>query len=178
MMPYRKIYVSNETLVEEKRSMEEIVHSYANLFVLESALIRAIIRVESMDYPRAYRIDYNALKKQAWYIRTLSEHERKHKKYYASYGSMQVLYGLVKADYGFKGNPNQLLDPEIGVRYGCEHLRRLLNRYKNLKDALAAYNGGGWAVNVKRKIGKYPNAKYVNKIYKLYKKNGGYKWEQ
>ena len=35
-----------------------------------------------------------------------------------------------------------LWDPEINVRYGAFYLRRLLNKYGNVRLALAAYNAG------------------------------------
>lgn len=35
-----------------------------------------------------------------------------------------------------------LFDPEINIQLGCYYLRTLINTYKNIDTALAAYNGG------------------------------------
>lgn len=34
------------------------------------------------------------------------------------------------------------MDPETNVKFGCYYLKHLINEYKNIDTALAAYNGG------------------------------------
>lgn len=42
---------------------------------------------------------------------------------------------------------NALFDPEVNIQLGCYYLRRLINDYKDINTALAAYNGGPGNVN-------------------------------
>lgn len=37
---------------------------------------------------------------------------------------------------------NALFDPEINIEIGCYYLKRLIDKYDNVNNALAAYNGG------------------------------------
>ena len=39
-------------------------------------------------------------------------------------------------------NIDLLFDPETNIRIGCWYISRLLNQYKSLESALAAYNAG------------------------------------
>lgn len=41
---------------------------------------------------------------------------------------------------GYSGDA--LFDPEINIQIGCYYLKRLLDKYDNVNNALAAYNGG------------------------------------
>ena len=177
-MPTQLIEISNETIRSMKEEIQKAVRKYAKEYQIEPALIKAFIRHESFWYAPAYRIDYNSLRKQKWYIRTLSPEERKYKKYYASYGPMQILYGLAK-HYGYEGIPWGLFDPDTGIKYGCIHLKELLSQFKNLKDAIHSYNWGSnaWHDTDGDKIHdsdeKYKNQAYVDSIYSKYKKYGG-----
>ena len=180
-MPQKTIFLSNETIIAVSEEEAAAVKKYAKHFNLEEALIRAFIKHESMEYSYAYRIDYSVLKNQAWYLKTLSAEEKKGKANYASYGLMQVLYGLAKS-YGFKGKPIELFDIDTNIYYGCKHLDYLRKRYHGkLLDMIHAYNWGSNAWMDLNKDGiknpgePYRNQEYVDSVYTKYQKLGGKK---
>jgi soluble lytic murein transglycosylase-like protein len=56
-------------------------------------------------------------------------------------------------------------DPGENIHGGVRHLRGLIDRFGNLKLALAAYNAGEQAVNYYRGIPPYPETQgYVAKV--------------
>lgn len=63
---------------------------------------------------------------------------------------------------------SDLLDPEINVRYGSWYLRNLLDRYHDLRIALAAYHAGQGNVDAWRRSGggiRFPETRhYVDKV--------------
>ena len=50
--------------------------------------------------------------------------------------------GIAARTGGSRFRVDDLLDPEINVRYGSWYLRHLLDKYRNERMALAAYNAG------------------------------------
>lgn len=74
-----------------------------------------------------------------------------------SWGLMQVM-GAVAREYGFTGAFHELWDPQIGLRYGMNHLNKLYRRHGNWPDTIASYNAG-----IPSKVnGAYKNQAYVN----------------
>lgn len=73
-------------------------------------------------------------------------------------GLMQLLPGTAKGialrTGGHAFEVDDLLDPEINIRYGSWYLRHLLDKYGNERDALAAYNAGQANVDRWRAAGK------------------------
>ena len=63
---------------------------------------------------------------------------------------------------------SDLVDPEINVRYGSWYLRNLLNRYDDVRTALAAYHAGQGNVDEWRAKGvgiQFPETRdYVDKV--------------
>jgi soluble lytic murein transglycosylase len=61
-------------------------------------------------------------------------------------GLMQLLpstaEGIAKRTGGTRFRVSDLDDPELNVRYGAWYLRHLLDKYRNERTALAAYNAG------------------------------------
>lgn len=59
-----------------------------------------------------------------------------------SWGPMQILPGTAEW-MGYRGPPEALHNPAIGMRYGTIYLRKQLRRYDgNVCKALSAYNAG------------------------------------
>jgi soluble lytic murein transglycosylase len=72
-------------------------------------------------------------------------------------GLMQLLpetaKGIATRTGGDSFVVSDLLDPEINVRYGSWYLRNLLNRYDDVRVALAAYHAGQGNVDTWREKG-------------------------
>ena len=178
-MPFINVFISDETLLNNSIKTAEAIKKYSAEFNLAEPIIKAIIRKESINFIFSYRIDYSNLKNQQWYHDTLTEEQRKYKECYASYGLMQVLFGLARS-YGFKGSPLELMNPATNIYYGCKHLDYLRKRYKGkLKDMFHAYNWGSnsWMDydhdGIHDPNEPYKNQKYVDEVYTYYKSYGG-----
>jgi soluble lytic murein transglycosylase len=66
---------------------------------------------------------------------------------------------------------SDLYNPEINVRYGAWYLRHLLDRYKDERTALAAYNAGEDNVDRWRRTGggvRFPETRaYISRVERL-----------
>ncbi len=100
---------------------EAIVKGHARNYHLKPALLAAVIYQESKFRPDA-RSSSGAI------------------------GLMQLLpdtaKGIAVHTGGSRFRVEDLYDPEINVRYGSWYLRHLLDKYKDERTALAAYNAG------------------------------------
>lgn len=120
------------------------VEKYATAYNLPPALVMAVISQESAFNPFAKR------------------YESKYDCY--SYGLMQILYVTAK-DLGYKGQPEELLDINNNLNYGCKYLAKQYKRYnQDLTDTISSYNAG----SVNKTNGKYSNQDYVNKVLSYY----------
>ncbi len=87
-------------------------------------------------------------------------------------GLMQLLpetaKGIALRTGGDRFVVSDLVDPEINVRYGSWYLRNLLNRYDDVRTALAAYHAGPGNVDGWRADGvgiQFPETRaYVEKV--------------
>lgn len=77
-----------------------------------------------------------------------------------SFGLMQIM-GATARDVGFSGPLTKLCDPDEGLFYGCKYFRRLIDKYVNVQDAIAAYNAGSPRLD---DCGNYINRDYVEKV--------------
>jgi soluble lytic murein transglycosylase len=100
---------------------ETIVRAHARNYELSPTLLAAVIYAES-KFDADARSDAGAV------------------------GLMQLLpetaRGIAVRTGGDKFVDSDLLDPEINVRYGSWYLRHLLDRYHDVRTALAAYHAG------------------------------------
>lgn len=89
------------------------------------------------------------------------------------YGLMQLKLGTARM-LGFTGQPKDLLNWKLNLRYGIIYLNNKLLKYRSLHAATAAYNAGAAFIcrkGIKCKKGKYVNQKYVDLVMERYKKN-------
>jgi soluble lytic murein transglycosylase len=111
---------------------EEIVKGHAANYRLEPQLLAAVIYQESKFDPDA-RSSSGAV------------------------GLMQLLpetgQGIADRTGGKTWRPEDLLTPELNVRYGAWYLRHLLDKYDDESLALAAYNAGQTNVDEWRRRG-------------------------
>jgi soluble lytic murein transglycosylase len=123
---------------------EHIVRGHADNYRLDPALVAAVIYQESKFRPDA-RSPQGAI------------------------GLMQLLpetaKGIATRTGGSAFEVDDLLDPELNVRYGCWYLRNLLDKYGDDGRALAAYNGGQG--NLDRGIVHPETEHYVERVLEL-----------
>lgn len=124
-----------------KNDFDSIIDIYANKYGIDKDLVHAVIQVES-DY------DHLAISKKG------------------AMGLMQ-LHPITANELGV-GNP---FDVESNLEGGIRYLREMLDRYGDLRKALAAYNAGPEAVNKYNGIPPYKETQnYVRKVLSTYKK--------
>jgi soluble lytic murein transglycosylase len=90
-------------------------------------------------------------------------------------GLMQLLpetgQGIADRTGGDSWRPDDLLNPELNVRYGAWYLRHLLDKYDDEELALAAYNAGQTNVDRWRDRGvriQFPETRhYVRRVREL-----------
>jgi soluble lytic murein transglycosylase len=123
---------------------EHIVRGHAENYDLDPALLAAVIYQES-KFDAAARSESGAV------------------------GLMQLLpetaRGIAMRTGGSAFRVDDLLDPEINVRYGSWYLRHLMDKYRSEEKALAAYNGGQG--NVDRGIVFAETRQYVTRVGEL-----------
>jgi peptidoglycan lytic transglycosylase len=126
---------------------ESIVRAHARNYDLPPTLLAAVIYTES-KFDADARSDAGAM------------------------GLMQLLPETAKGIAIRTGGEgfvvSDLLDPEINVRYGSWYLRNLLNRYDDVRTALAAYHAGQGNVDEWRSKGlgiQFPETRaYVDRV--------------
>ncbi len=124
-----------------KNDFDSIIDIYANKYGIDKDLVHAVIQVES---------DYNHL--------AISKK--------GAMGLMQ-LHPATANDLGVR-NP---FDVESNIEGGIRYLREMLDRYGDLRKALAAYNAGPEAVEKYNGIPPYKETQnYVRKVLSIYKK--------
>ena len=120
---------------EARTSYAQYIKDAASRYGVSEKLIHAVIRVES---------GFNA--------RAVSSK--------GAQGLMQLMPGTASM-LGVRDS----FDPGENIHGGVRHLRGLIDRFGNLKLALAAYNAGEQAVNDYRGIPPYPETQgYVAKV--------------
>lgn len=151
------------------RYRKEIAAAAAK-YGLDPLLVEAIVLTESSGNTDAFRFEPN------YYNRYL-----KPKKLYpgqnprrvsSSYGLMQIMYDVAR-ERGYPDSllPEHLFFPEVGLEWGCKHLRFLFDwaaEFPNVTEAqkleavLASYNGGRGDNKPTDK--PLRNASYVRKV--------------
>ena len=129
---------------------EEIIVGHAENYRLEPQLLAAVIYQES-------KFDADA--------RSAS----------GAVGLMQLLpetgQGIADRTGGDEWKPEDLLNPELNIRYGSWYLRHLLDKYGDEELALAAYNAGQTNVDRWRERGveiQFPETRhYVDRVGEL-----------
>lgn len=131
---------------------------------LNSALVEAIVSVESAGRPWAVRYEplYRWTMPQAprpagCTADTEAVMQR------TSWGLMQIM-GALARELGHEGWLTELVDAELNLRLGCAHLKRLTARFGErygLEGVIAAYNAGSPR---KKPGGQWVNQGYVDKV--------------
>jgi hypothetical protein len=111
----------------------------SSLFGVDSSLVRAVIAVES----------------------AFNRYARSHK---GARGLMQLM-----PDTGRRYGVSNAYDPWQNIRAGTAHLRDLIDEFRDLSLALAAYNAGATPVRRYGGVPPYPETRnYVRKVLAIY----------
>ncbi len=125
-----------------KTKYEEKINYYSKLYGVDPKLVKAIIKVES-DFK-----EYAVSKKGAK-------------------GLMQLMEETAK-EYGV--SVNEIFDPDKNLSAGIKHLKKLIDKYGDIKLALAAYNAGETNVDEYGGIPPFNETiSYVEKVLYYYK---------
>jgi soluble lytic murein transglycosylase len=131
---------------------DDIVRGHARNYDLDPALLAAVIYQESKFKANAHSSS-------------------------GAIGLMQLLpdtaKGIAVHTGGTAFRVDDLYNPEINVRYGAWYLRHLLQKYRDERTALAAYNAGQDNVDRWRRTGRaiaFPETRaYVDRVEQLKK---------
>jgi len=127
-------------------TLEPIINEMGRKYNVEPALIKAIIKTESNWDVNASRYEVH--------------------KTDSSWGLMQLMLATARNVLGIKDlTTTQVINPRINIEAGTKLMAENLNRWGNMRDAIAAYNAGSPRLG---KDGKYVNAAYVDKVTKNY----------
>ena len=130
-----------------KRLYTPLIDSAAKRYGVDSALLHALIKVESNYDPNAVS-------------------------HAGAIGLMQLMPETA-AGYGVESR-EELFDPATNLDAGTRHLKRLLRKYKNISLALTAYNAGeGSAVRFRRSGAYTETRKYVVRVIRYYQRYKG-----
>lgn len=158
----------------------DLVNNFAKYYNIDAVLLGAVVQVESAGNPNAVRFEPNfqhtfdifQLANAIGCSPATMEVMQK-----MSWGLMQVM-GSVAYEQGLGREiepnnkwPSALLQPEVGMRYGCLHLRKKIDQYGAAPDIVyAAYNAGAPR---KTKGGFFLNQGNVDKFLTFYRDLGG-----
>jgi soluble lytic murein transglycosylase-like protein len=141
--------------VNPTASLIQLARQIALAHQLPGDLVCAIIEQESSWNPNATRFEPAF---QRRYIDKLGLDPQETKDRSTSWGLMQLM-GEVARELGFKGEISTLLEPPVGIEWGCRHFANKLHEAKgDVHEALQRWNGGGnpnYAQEVENRIHKY-----------------------
>jgi soluble lytic murein transglycosylase-like protein len=138
----------------------DLIERVATGYALDPNLVEAVVIAESSGYTDAFRFEPDFYRR---YLAAKPEYANQNpRRVSSSYGLMQVMYTTAQ-QHGYAGLPEGLFVPDVGVRYGCIHLVKMLTWADGeVRKALAAYNGGqgNWKAT-------YPQ-QYASRVLKLH----------
>lgn len=135
--------------------LHKLAEMYAQRYGLFEHIVKGIVEQESNWDPWAVRYEPEF---EARYVdwKILTPTERKLRS--CSWGLMQVM-GQTAYEDGYRGNLLLLIDPDLGLAWGCQvFAHKLQHAEGNYERALLLWNGGGnkdYPAEVIVKAGKY-----------------------
>jgi len=135
-------------------TLDPIILEMGQKYNIEPALIKAIIKTESNWDVNASRFEVH--------------------KTDSSWGLMQLMLATARGILKIPDlTTTQIINPRINIEAGTKLMAENLNRWGNMRDAIAAYNAG--SPRLVKGTNKYVNAAYVDKVtknYEIYKSLG------
>jgi hypothetical protein len=136
-------YVDCDNVEARAKALNDTIRRYAHRHGLEPALVKAIIHVEScFDKKAVSRV--------------------------GARGLMQLMPDTAR-ELGVRDE--EMFDPDKNIEAGVRYFRRMLERFKDLDKALAAYNAGPGAVRKYKGIPPFRETrKYVRRVRAQYER--------
>lgn len=147
------------------------IEDCATEFGLDPNLVGAVIQIESGGVPYRIRVEpnfgyVNAPERYAKRLGITKDSEILCQK--TSWGLMQLM-GATARDQGYETHLTGLVEPVVGIYWGCMYLGSRVKKYKTTKAAVAAYNAGSLKI-IKEgpKTGEIINQAYIDKVMGCY----------
>lgn len=144
----------------EQSILNSVLGGTADKYGLDHNLVLAVITHETNG--KTFKTRYEPAWKYLYFARQYAEKldisvDTEIVMQSMSWGLMQVM-GSVAREHGFDSDLPKLTDPQLGLEYGCKHLKKMLVQCGgNESDAIAAYNAGS--------VRKTPGGMYENQVY-------------
>lgn len=140
-----------------------LIQKYADKSGMNPEWIAACIMTESNNNPWAMRYEpnYHYLYSPRVFAANLGiSVETEEVCQRSSFGLMQIMGGVCR-ELHFQGHLPEVFDPDLNLEIGTEKLKKCMQRYGSIHDAIAAYNAGSV---VKTLGGFYKNQKHVDRF--------------
>jgi soluble lytic murein transglycosylase-like protein len=145
-----------------------IIDAKAKQYVIDSALVKAIIEVESGWDETSFKFEKSLYEKyiqkpDSFKVVAPETIDTTLVLLSSSMGLMQIL-GSTARSIGFNQRLSDLFKPEINIDIGCRYLAMLWKNYYNkygIKGVISAYNAGKPLLTVD---GHFINQEYVDKV--------------
>jgi len=149
----KKIYNENPDLIDfiKSESNKQGIDPYIVMGVItaESSWNEMALRCEEI-YEKKWKTLTDDLKCGSYLCNTkIDSPQGTFHQISCSYGYMQVMYPTAWQE-GFRGEAEELYGKN-SIIYGIKHLKTNLDKFKDIKDSLAAYNAGSGNVEQKKK---------------------------
>lgn len=146
-------------------NLDLVIDKHSKALGLDFNLVKAICQVESGFEPNSARYErlFSYIFKPNEFISKGNNNINVSTEtmfQMTSWGPMQIM-GSVARERGFLGFLPTLCQPDLGIYFGCKHLKTFILKHKNLDDAIASYNAGSPRRDSE---GKYVNQKYVDLV--------------
>lgn len=143
-----------------KPEIRKLIELKAAAYGIDPDLVEAHVMTESSGNPQAVRFEPQFYDR---YIRPLGLKDQKEAQGRAtSFGLLQIM-GQVARELGYQGAFSGLMDPSVGIEWGCKKLSKCYAKFANqgIDAGIAAYNSGTPRRN---KDGSFVNQVYVDRV--------------
>ena len=85
-----------------------------------------------------------------------------------SFGPLQIMGGVLREMFYQDELTKMIYDPLLVIDYSCKRIKMLFDKYGNIDDALACWNGGNRKKYLINGLLQYSNQSYVDKVLMVY----------
>ncbi|MGV8130675.1 MAG: transglycosylase SLT domain-containing protein [Candidatus Pacearchaeota archaeon] len=144
--------------------LKSLIFKFADRYLIDRVFLLALCKTESEFNIYAQR--FEPVYPYLYSVKELSEivgcnRSTMEAAQRTSYSISQIM-GAVAYELGFRGWPAELFNPEISLKYSCEYIRRIVDKYdlQEYEEMYAAYNAG----RVRKVDGRYVNQSAVTRF--------------